>query len=131
MLALVEPDERGDRMSPLRWTTRSLRSLAGELTRQGHAASAPTVGRLLRENGFSLQANAKTLEGVQHADRDAQFQYIYGQVKDHQADGEPRRDDQRFMYVAAWEHAGTGKPAILHREPLEFETVTPSIRSYA
>ncbi len=54
LLALVEPDERGDPMSPLRWTTKSLRSLAGELTRQGHAASAPTVGRLLRENGFSL-----------------------------------------------------------------------------
>lgn len=89
LLALVEPDERGDPMSPLRWTTRSLRSLAGELTRQGHAASAPTVGRLLRENGFSLQANAKTLEGAQHPDRDAQFRYINDQVKDHQADGEP------------------------------------------
>jgi hypothetical protein len=63
--------------------------LAGELTRQGRAASAPTVGRLLRENGFSLQANAKTLEGAQHPDRDAQFRYINDQVKDHQADGEP------------------------------------------
>jgi transposase len=48
------------------WTTKSLRHLAEELTRQGHAVSAPTVGRLLREAGFSLQANAKTLEGQQH-----------------------------------------------------------------
>jgi transposase len=59
LLALVEPDERGDPTSPLRWTTRSLRHLAGELTRQRHPISAATVGRLLHRNGFSLQANAK------------------------------------------------------------------------
>ncbi|GAA3484781.1 hypothetical protein GCM10018966_093130 [Streptomyces yanii] len=53
LLALVEPDERGDPMSPLRWTTKSLRHLAEELAGQGHPVSAPTVGRLLRENGFS------------------------------------------------------------------------------
>jgi hypothetical protein len=89
LLALVEPDERGDPESPLRWTAKSLRHLAGQLTRQGHAVSAPTVGRLLRENGFSLQGNAKTLEGEQHPDRDAQFRYINEEVKDHQSDGEP------------------------------------------
>src|SRR5215203_1405282 len=76
LLALVEPDERGDPMSPLRWTTKSLRHLAEELTRQGHPVSAPTVGRLLQGEGFSLQANAKTLEGAQHPDRDAQFRYL-------------------------------------------------------
>jgi transposase len=89
LLELVEPDERGDPMSPLRWTTKSLRRLAEELTRQGHPVSAPTVGRLLRANGFSLQANVKTLEGKQHPDRDAQFRYINEQVKKHQAAGEP------------------------------------------
>jgi transposase len=89
LLGLVEPDERGDPMSPLRWTTKSLRNLAGELTRQGHPVSAPTVGRLLRENGFSLQANAKTLEGKQHPDRDAQFRYINEQARQHQAAGQP------------------------------------------
>ena len=89
LLALVEPDERGDPESPLRWTTKSLRHLAGELTRRGHPVSAPTVGRLLRGAGFSLQANVKTLEGAQHPDRDAQFRYINEQVKDHQAGGEP------------------------------------------
>src|SRR6266576_453051 len=89
LLALVEPDERGDPESPLRWTTKSLRHLAGELARQGHPVSAPTVSSLLRENGFSLQGNAKTLEGEQHPDRDAQFRYINEQVKDHQAAGEP------------------------------------------
>ncbi|MFL4910304.1 ISAzo13 family transposase [Streptomyces sp. MMS24-I2-30] len=89
LLALVEPDERGDPMSPLRWTTKSLRHLADELTKQGHPVSATTVGKLLRGNGFSLQGNAKTLEGRQHPDRDAQFHYINKQVKEHQADGEP------------------------------------------
>ncbi len=89
LLALVEPDERGDPMSPLRWTTKSLRHLAEELTRQGHPVSAPTVGRLLRENGFSLQGTAKTLEGEQHPDRDEQFHYINQQVRDHQDAGQP------------------------------------------
>ncbi|MGQ4417846.1 ISAzo13 family transposase [Streptomyces sp. SAS_269] len=89
LLGLVEPDERGDPESPLRWTTKSLRNLVEELTRRGHPVSAPTVGRLLRQEGFSLQANVKTLEGAQHPDRDAQFRYINEQVKLHQADSEP------------------------------------------
>lgn len=89
LLAMIEPDERGDPESPLRWTTKSLRHLADELSRQGHRVSAPTVGRLLGASGFSLQANAKTLEGTQHPDRDAQFGYINDQVREHQAAGEP------------------------------------------
>jgi hypothetical protein len=89
LLALIEPDERGDPESPLRWTTKSLRHLAAELSRQGHRVTAPTVGRLLKENGFSLQGTAKSLEGDQHPDRDAQFRYINGQAKEHQAAGEP------------------------------------------
>jgi hypothetical protein len=89
LMALVEPDERGDPESPLRWTTKSLRHLAEELSRQGHPVSAPTVGRLLKQAGFSLQGNAKTLEGTQHPDRDAQFHYLNEQVKQHQAAGEP------------------------------------------
>ncbi|NSL42686.1 ISAzo13 family transposase, partial [Streptomyces sp. 8P21H-1] len=89
LLALVEPDERGDPMSPLRWTVKSTRSLAAELTRQGHRVGADTVGVLLREEGFSLQAGAKTLEGKQHPDRDAQFRYINEQAKEHMADGQP------------------------------------------
>ena len=76
LLALVEPEERGDPMSPLRWTTKSTRTLADELTRQGHRVGADTVGDLLREEGFSLQGNAKTIEGQRHPDRDAQFRYL-------------------------------------------------------
>jgi transposase len=89
LLALVEPEERGDPQSPLRWTTKSLRHLAEELGQQGFIVSAPTVGRLLKANGFSLQANAKTLEGEQHPDRDGQFRYINEQVRTHQGAGEP------------------------------------------
>src|SRR5215469_8400023 len=68
LLALVEPDERGDPASPLRWTAKSTRALADELTAQGHKAGADTVGDLLRAEGFSLQGNAKAIEGVQHPD---------------------------------------------------------------
>ena len=89
LLALVEPDERGDPMSPLRWTTKSLRALSAELTRQGHRAGADTVADLLREAGFSLQGNAKTIEGNQVPDRDAQFRYLNEQVRDHRDAGQP------------------------------------------
>jgi transposase len=89
LLALVEPHERGDPMSPLRWTTKSTRTLADELTRQGHKVGADTVGDLLREEGFSLQGNAKTIEGRRHPDRDAQFRYINDQVKGHQGTADP------------------------------------------
>ncbi|MFJ7968367.1 ISAzo13 family transposase [Streptomyces sp. NPDC096324] len=89
LLTLVEPDVRGDPMSPLRWTTKSTRKLAGELTRQGHRICADTVGDLLREEGFSLQSNAKTLEGKQHPDRDAQFHYLNEQARNHQDGGAP------------------------------------------
>ncbi|SFC58853.1 Rhodopirellula transposase DDE domain-containing protein [Streptomyces aidingensis] len=108
LMALVEPDERGDPMSPLRWTTKSLRNLAGELTRQGHEVSATTVGKLLRKSGFSLQSNVKTLEGKQHPDRDAQFQYINSQVKKYQAVGEPviSVDTKKKELVGQFHQAG-------------------------
>src|SRR3954447_6735372 len=89
LLRLVEPDERGDPMSPLRWTTKSLRHLADEVSRSGHPVSAPTVGRLLRANGFSLQSTSKTLGGVQHPSREARFRYINEHVSMHQAAAQP------------------------------------------
>ena len=76
-------------MSPLRWTTKSLRALSAELTRQGHRAGPDTVADLLHEEGFSLQGNAKTIEGNQVPDRDAQFRYLNEQVRDHRDAGEP------------------------------------------
>lgn len=89
LLALVEPDMRGDPMSPLRWTAKSTRNLAAELTARGHRVGADVVADLLREQGFSLQGNVKTLEGNQNPDRDAQFGYINEQVRAHQQAGEP------------------------------------------
>ncbi|MCQ6498065.1 ISAzo13-like element transposase-related protein, partial [Vibrio parahaemolyticus] len=74
--ALVDPDTRGDPESPLRWTCKSTRELADALTRAGHAVSDDTVGRLLKEQGYTLQRTVKTVEGAQHPDRDAQFGYL-------------------------------------------------------
>ena len=81
LLALVEPGERGDPMSPLRWTCKSLRRLAAELTARGHRVSRTVVGELLKRQKFSLQANSKTQEGGDHPDRDAQFIHINQSVK--------------------------------------------------
>src|SRR6266508_2514315 len=89
LLALVEPDQRGDPQSPLRWTTKSTRNLAAELTRQGHPVSADTVAGLLKAEGFSLQATSRTTEGARHPDRDAQFGYVNNRVKEFTADGQP------------------------------------------
>ena len=78
---LVDPVTRGDPMGPLRWTCSSAARLVTELQAQGHAVSERTVNRLLHELGYSLQANRKTLEGNQHADRDAQFKQINRRVR--------------------------------------------------
>jgi len=86
---LVEPDSRGDPQSPLRWTCKSTRRLAQELTARGHRVGPTTVRYLLREAGYSLQANRKTREGKSHADRDAQFRYISRRVSAQQRRGQP------------------------------------------
>jgi hypothetical protein len=89
LLALVEPGSRGDPESPLRWTTKSVRRLQAELAAAGHRVSAPTVAKLLKAEGFSLQANAKAIEGAQHPDRDAQFGYLNDQARDHIDSSDP------------------------------------------
>jgi hypothetical protein len=73
---LVEPTTRGHPESPLRWTCKSLMQLARELSGQGHPISHVSVGVLLKEMGYSLQGNRKTLEGASHPDRNAQFEAI-------------------------------------------------------
>jgi hypothetical protein len=87
--ALLEPASRGDPQSPLLWTCKSTRNLADELVRLGHRVSHDTVGRLLEEWDYSLQANRKTREGKGHPDRDAQFQYINGRVQEFQRRKQP------------------------------------------
>lgn len=87
--ALVDPDSRGDPMSPLRWTCKSTGQLALALTRGGHPVSADTVGTMLKEAGYRLQANLKTKEGSQHPDRDAQFRYLNEQAREFRDAGQP------------------------------------------
>jgi hypothetical protein len=89
LLSLVEPDQRGDPESPLRWTVKSARALTGELARQGHRAGHDPVAALLKAEGFSLQGTSRTTEGARRPDRDAQFRYINEQVKTYLADGQP------------------------------------------
>src|SRR6266704_3649699 len=107
--ARVEPQGRGDPMSPLRWTTMSTRTLAAELTRQGHKVSADTVGDLLREEGFSLQGNARAIEGRRHPDRDAQFRYISARVAEHLAAGQPVISVDTKKKEKVGDYANTGR----------------------
>jgi len=86
---LVDPTTRGDPESPLRWTCKSVRTLAEELRREGHAVSYQTVAELLHEMDYSLQANQKTLEGSRHADRNPQFEYINRKAQRYLKQGEP------------------------------------------
>ncbi len=87
--ALIEPTVRGAPDSPLRWTCKSTRRLAIELTRRGHSISRQGVARLLKSQGYSLQANRKTVEDKQHPDRNAQFEYINKRVRSAQRRGQP------------------------------------------
>lgn len=87
--SLVDPVTRGDPMSPLRWTLKSTRQLSTELVRQGYGVSHVTVAELLHRLDYSLQANAKTLEGANHRDRDDQFNYINEKVKEFLGCGQP------------------------------------------
>ncbi|HEV3256448.1 MAG TPA: ISAzo13 family transposase [Gemmataceae bacterium] len=87
--ALVEPTTRGDPMSPLRWTCKSTRQLAGELRRQGHQVGYRTVAALLHALDYSLQGLRKTREGARHPDRNAQFEHINRQVRAFQKRGQP------------------------------------------
>lgn len=87
--ALVEPATRGDPERPLLWTSKSLRHLAAALGDRGHRVSHETVAALLRELGYSLQANRKTREGADHPDRDAQFEYINARAQAFEAAGQP------------------------------------------
>jgi Rhodopirellula transposase DDE domain len=115
--ALVDPDTRGDPMSPLRWTTKSLMKLAGALSGSGHTVSDSTVGKLLRGPGYRLQANVKTREGADHPDRDAQFAEINETARAALGAGQPvisidtkKRELVGDFKAVGREHEPTGKP---------------------
>jgi len=114
---LVDPMTRGDPGSPLRWTCKSTTQLADALTKQGHALSPRTVGRLLNDAGYSLQSNRKTVEGSSHPDRNAQFLHISRTVRAFQDRGQPviSVDTNKKELVGAFKNGGrewrpTGRP---------------------
>jgi hypothetical protein len=108
LLALVEPSERGDPMSPLRWTCKSLSQLTSALVAQGHRIGRTVVGELLHKQKFSLQANRKTREGDSHPDRNAQFVHINDSVKAALAAGQPviSVDTKKKELVGDFKNAG-------------------------
>lgn len=105
---IVEETTAGDPMSPLKWTSKSTRTIALQLSRSGHPISSVTVGRCLEDMGYTLQANVKTREGTQHPDRDAQFRYLNRQVKNFRRDGSPviSVDTKKKELVGAFKNAG-------------------------
>jgi hypothetical protein len=114
---IVEETTAGDPMSLLKWTSKSTRAIAEELTRLGHPLTGVTVGRCLRQMGYSLQANVKTKEGRQHPNRDAQFRYLNQQVKRFRRSGDPviSVDTKKKELVGAFKNGGRtwrpkGKP---------------------
>jgi len=108
LLALVASSSRGDPQSPRRWTCKSLRVLADELKAMGHAISHVVVGRLLKSQGYSLQANAKVIAGNQSPDRNAQFEHIKAIVATALAAGQPMTsvDTKKKELVGQFKNAG-------------------------
>lgn len=120
---LVEPSASGDPQSPLRWTSKSVRTLARELRALGHDVSHQLVLELLYASGYSLQANRKSREGSNPPDRDAQFRYIQHKVRRFQATGQPviSVDTKKKELVGdfknagkQWRPKGTPEPVRVH-----------------
>jgi Rhodopirellula transposase DDE domain len=123
---LIDPATRGDPMSPLRWTCKSTAKLAEELTRQNHPVTDRTVAMLLKQSGYSLQANRKSREGSSHPDRNAQFEYINRQVKAFQKRRQPvvSVDTKKKELVGEfknpgeeWQPKGQPQPVNVHDFP--------------
>jgi hypothetical protein len=106
--SLIDPATRGDPESPLRWTSKPIRALTAALREKDYPVSDFVTRRLLSERGYSLQANAKTIEGNQHADRDAQFGYLNGQAQDHLNAGDPviSVDAKKKELVGSYKNGG-------------------------
>ena len=118
---LIEPTTRGDPQSPLRWTCKSVRRLAAELTRQGHRTSHRMVAAQLQQLGYSLQANRKTIEGTRHPDRNAQFEHINARVRAYLRQGEPAIsvDTKKKELVGNFKNAGREWRPRGHPQPVQ------------
>jgi hypothetical protein len=132
--ALVEPLSRGDPESPLRWTSKSTRALAEELTRAGHPVSHETVAQLLRSLDYSLQGTRKAEEGMQHPDRDAQFRFINEEVYKALAARRPviSVDTKKKELIGNYENAGRQwRPAKAPKRVQVHDFPTPEVpRAY-
>ena len=133
---IVDPATRGDPMRPLRWTSKSLEKIRGELKQQGWQVSAPTISQILRKDlKYSLQGQKKTKEGAkQHPDRDAQFQYLSQQCKDFQQRGQPviSVDAKKKEKVGEFKNGGReyqpkGKPELAPTHDFEDKELGKSI----
>ena len=133
---LIDPETRGDPMSPLRWTSKSTAKLARELENAGYKVSANTVAGLLKQAGYSLQSVRKKLEGASHEDRDQQFHFINNSVIEFQDQGEPvvSIDAKKKELIGAFHNKGkewqqSGNPEEVNTHDLmdnELGKVTPS-----
>lgn len=120
--SLIEPQSRGEPESPLRWTTKSTRKLADQLTEMGHTISHSAVAKVLRSLGFSLQGTRKTLEGSQHPDRDTQFTYINSLAEEFLAAGDPVISVDTKKKELVGRYAQAGREWQPSGEPVEVST---------
>lgn len=119
---LVEPTERGDPQSPLRWTCKSLSNLQRELVLQGYRVGRTKISKVLRSLGYSLQGNRKTREGTDHPDRNAQFEHIARRVRACQRGGNPAVSVDTKKKETLGKKANVGKEYRPKGEPLEVDT---------
>lgn len=119
---LVEPTERGDPQSPLRWTCKSLSNLQRELISQGYRVGRTKISNILRSLGYSLQGNRKTREGTDHPDRNAQFEHIARRVRACQRGGRPAVSVDTKKKETLGKKANVGKEYRPKGEPLEVDT---------
>ena len=119
---LVEPTERGDPQSPLRWTCKSLSNLRRELVLQGYHVGRTKISKVLRSLGYSLQGNRKTREGTDHPDRNAQFEHIARRVRACQRGGNPAVSVDTKKKETLGKKANVGKEYRPKGEPLEVDT---------
>ncbi|MGH7931465.1 MAG: ISAzo13 family transposase [Candidatus Binatia bacterium] len=119
---LVEPTERGDPQSPLRWTCKSLSNLQRELLSQGYRVGRTKISKVLRSLGYSLQGNRKTREGTDHPDRNAQFEHIARRVRACQHGGRPAISVDTKKKETLGRKANVGKEYRPTGDPLEVDT---------
>lgn len=119
---LLEPATRGDPQSPLKWTCKSTRELAQGLKQLGYLVSHMTVARLLKEAGYSLQSNRKTIEGNQHPDRNAQFEHIARRIKSQQRAGQPALSVDTKKKEIIGKYKNPGRTWRRNGQPIEVQT---------